>query len=709
MNKIDLLKIIKEAKNNNFKNIDLSIKGIKEHLLDDDILEELKFFEDINLSRNMLKKLPLNFKHLIQVKKLNISSNYFLEFPHEVMHLHNLEFLDIGTNNISEINLDLTKLKKLKSFFLKDNPLNNIPNMIFNLSNLEELGLVNTKITFIPEKIKNLKKLKSLWVGKNKIKKIPKELIKLKSLRNITLDENPLPIEKNILEFNQNPEYIFDEYQKYENYKIEQSYESKITIIGESNAGKTSLLNRLIYNKFYENESKTENINIDNWIIHLNEKIINLNIWDFGGQDILYSLHKFFLTEKSIYIIVWDSRSENQSRKIEYWLNTIKSICKNPKVLIIANKIDEHNCSINRVFFDSFIPNIKYFNISCKKNWNIDEIKKYIKEILENNADLLLKFDNTTLEIKKYLTNLRRKKYITLKEYQSIVNKYNLDNNEKEELFKNLLNSGEILYYGDYDYRLKDKLILDVNWFTENLYMAINWVAKNRTNGSFNINDLEQIFAEKEFAYTHDFKLFFLDSLINFNILFEFGRNTFYFPNLLEYHNIKIKEIYTQDNYHSFKVAIKKIQQYIFYDLLVQIKKKYTIKEFYRNLITFNCNEVDIIIHNDNNGGMYIYIQKKEEKKIFDILELLLSDLKALFNVSELDISIFLNNHELVSIKYLKKLSEFGKDDYITQKGELYKISDILPHENNQKKETNIVLNFENINDVLVNSTKNQK
>jgi len=176
----DLLDIIKKAKKNSTKNLNFSINGIIEEDLND-IIDELKYFTEIDLSGNMLKKLPYNFRELNQLERLILATNYIKEFPEEITYLINLETLDIRDNLFNNLNSNIINLRKLKNFYLKGNPLKKIPKVLFQIKSIEVLGLVNTKISVIPKEISNLNNLKSLWIGKNRIKKLPKELINLKS------------------------------------------------------------------------------------------------------------------------------------------------------------------------------------------------------------------------------------------------------------------------------------------------------------------------------------------------------------------------------------------------------------------------------------------------------------------------------------------------------------------------------------------------
>lgn len=63
---------------------------------------------------------------------------------------------------------------------------------------------------------------------------------------------------------------------------------------------------------------------------HKNEEEFpyQLDIWDFGGQEIFYPTHQFFLSDKAIYLVVFRCDKLEESR-IEYWLKTIRWLTNN--------------------------------------------------------------------------------------------------------------------------------------------------------------------------------------------------------------------------------------------------------------------------------------------------------------------------------------------------------------------------------------------
>ena len=130
--------------------------------------------------------------------------------------------------------------------------------------------------------------------------------------------------------------------------------------------GKTSLVKRLLGQRFDEAENQTEGINIETWSLDVNRPQqgvvpIALNIWDFGGQEIMHATHQFFLTKRSLYLLVLDARQGEDEGRVEYWLALINSFAPDAPVLIVINKSDQHHLDINRRGLQEKYPAIKAF------------------------------------------------------------------------------------------------------------------------------------------------------------------------------------------------------------------------------------------------------------------------------------------------------------------------------------------------------------
>ncbi len=124
--------------------------------------------------------------------------------------------------------------------------------------------------------------------------------------------------------------------------------EVKVLLVGNGGAGKTCLVDRLLGKKFDPQKAQTDGINIDSWSVQVAGDEVKAHLWDFGGQEIMHATHQFFLSERSLYVLVLDGRKEEDA---EYWLKHIESFGGNSPILVVLNKIDEYPAfDVNRRF-----------------------------------------------------------------------------------------------------------------------------------------------------------------------------------------------------------------------------------------------------------------------------------------------------------------------------------------------------------------------
>ncbi|WP_366558215.1 hypothetical protein [Okeania sp. SIO3B5] len=77
-------------------------------------------------------------------------------------------------------------------------------------------------------------------------------------------------------------------------------------------------------------EESTKGIKVNQWNFQItNQHEFQMNIWDFGGQEIYHATHQFFLTKRSLYILVVDTRQENT--RFDYWLNIVELLSDNSR------------------------------------------------------------------------------------------------------------------------------------------------------------------------------------------------------------------------------------------------------------------------------------------------------------------------------------------------------------------------------------------
>jgi internalin A len=147
--------------------------------------------------------------------------------------------------------------------------------------------------------------------------------------------------------------------------------EAKLILVGRGAVGKTSLVNRLVHNTFGK-EKKTEGIKITGWDVPLSGgEEAHLNVWDFGGQEIMHATHQFFLTRRSLYLLALSGREGNADPDAECWLKLIESFGGESPVLVVLNK--QRQLQGKYPFIRGFLKT------DCGDCFGLDELRRRIE------------------------------------------------------------------------------------------------------------------------------------------------------------------------------------------------------------------------------------------------------------------------------------------------------------------------------------------
>ena len=149
-------------------------------------------------------------------------------------------------------------------------------------------------------------------------------------------------------------------------------FEAKLLIVGEGGVGKTSLALKLQnpIQPLREGEKSTTGIDVINWNFDLppgyDQKQYKVNIWDFGGQAIYFATHQFFLTKRSVYILVADTR--RQHTDFYDWLRLQETFGGDSPILLLKNRNQEQG---NRFHIEN-LPQIQNRFPNLKKIFELD-------------------------------------------------------------------------------------------------------------------------------------------------------------------------------------------------------------------------------------------------------------------------------------------------------------------------------------------------
>ncbi len=493
-------------------------------------LGQLTALTTLGLTLNQLTSLPDFLGQLIALTYLGLRNNQLTSLPESLGQLTALIQLRLDGNQLTSLPESLGQLTALIELYLGDNQLTSLPEPLGQLTALTELHLGGNQLTSLPESLGQLTALTYLGLSNNQLTSLPESLGQLTALTQLRLANNQLTIPAEILQ--QSPQAVLAYYRSARESRA--LNEGKLILVGRGAVGKTSLVNRLVHSRFSRRERKTDGIKITDWVLDTEASDSpTLHVWDFGGQEIMHATHRFFLTERSLYLLVLSGREGNEDEDAEYWLQLIRSFGDDAPVIIVMNKIAQHPFTLNRPHLTTKYPNVRGFvETDCAEPRGIEELCKKIEEETERLDSIKAKFPSAWFDIKAQLGKTRRK-FLTFDGFRKICRKHGeKDKQSQKDLARFLHLLGIALNYAD-DSRLSDKHVLNPRWVTQGIYKIINSDRLASQGGVLHLSDIGESLPAT--AYPQEMHSFLLDLMRKFELCFPFtGSDTkFLVPELL--------------------------------------------------------------------------------------------------------------------------------------------------------------------------------
>ncbi|SDI09796.1 small GTP-binding protein domain-containing protein [Chryseobacterium taeanense] len=600
----------------NIKYLNLADNQI--NLIDGHYFENLMNIEKVDISYNQITLIPEHFIEYPKCKDLSIKGNRLQVFPKAISDVYTLEKLDLSENKIASIEDDAFDC----------------------LENLIELDLSFNELKYLPTSIGKLKKLKRLNLSGNKISSLPKEFENLTSLEFLDFDSNPIgkvPIEIS----SQGASGIINYYLSLgDNVQL---FEAKLLIVGQGNVGKTYLMNRLIHNSIPETNT-TEGIDIKSWKVKTQSSPdFRVNVWDFGGQEIYHSTHQFFLTNRSLYLLVWEARTDQHLISFDYWLNVIRLLSNNSPIIIVLNKIDERIINIDERSLKAKFKNIVSFHqVSASSGQNIDLLTTKIQDEINSLPLIGDKLPKVWLEIRTILESLDSN-YISAEEYLNICNQHGLSNQRALFLSQYFHDLGVFLHFQD-DNLLRNILFLKPEWATNAVYKILDSKEVIARNGEFDPDMLDSILYE----FQRDKHPYIVTLMKKFELCFEVEQSIFLIPELLKPEKLEFDWDYN-DNLR-FEYHYDFMPAGIMARFIVRTRKLIYDKTFWKNGVIIQRENTRALITTDQySRKLFIWIHGNNASFLLEIIRKELNDIHQSLNYPDVPEKIPCNCPECIN------------------------------------------------------------
>jgi len=171
----------------------------------------------------------------------------------------------------------------------------------------------------------------------------------------------------------------------------------KICIFGDPGVGKTTLVTRYLTNEFHEQIQATLGASIHVKYLELENGIITLQIWDFGGHRRFRFMISSYAKASSGGIFMFDLTNYESLIALNEWLPEFGKTVRSVPLIMVGSKLDleqQRVCKKDDVVEMMKSYNFyKYIECSSKTGENVENVfKDLVSKILEDKGYKYIKF-----------------------------------------------------------------------------------------------------------------------------------------------------------------------------------------------------------------------------------------------------------------------------------------------------------------------------
>ena len=548
-----------------------------------------------------------------------------------------LRYLNLRNNKLT--NLDLAaELPSLQTLDAIDNQLTSLE-LPGKLPALEYLELSNNQLKSIVS-TSDFSRLRKLNLKKNQLEELPKG--RYDKLETLYVSENPLKgFEESLIKGDDkggNAKEIIAQLRAFAASGERPNDRVKLIVVGNGRVGKTSLVKRLKGLKYDPDEVYTHGVDISELTKEnfpgVKTESLQLKVWDFGGQEVFYATHQFFMSEEAAYLYVWTDKelakrnkandkkkspADERWRSHQYWLDNIRMHGKDSPLIVIKT----HASDAKEAFPEGLTD--MYDAVDGVQNFDADDERP---RILNNLRDALTKRINdlpllgvpTPVSFYNLIDRMNALRHegkheISRATFGTHAAEANIAEVDTEAALSYLHKIGEVIYLGDKE-ELKDKIFIDPRKLTERVYKLIDASEELKDKeGQFNAEYAADVLGK-------DWSVL-LALLEGFELIFQRQDGEYiapqYLPKIAQVSRNQQNLIKSAERELSFKLGIQ-YPKFMPDNVMINLLSKYgpsaAEDAVYRDCIVFtdaNLSEKCLVRADEENRTVSLYVGKSEK------------------------------------------------------------------------------------------------
>jgi len=164
----------------------------------------------------------------------------------------------------------------------------------------------------------------------------------------------------------------------------------KLVLVGDGGVGKTTFVKRHKSGEFEKKYVATLGVEVHPLTFYTSLGAIIYNCWDTAGQEKFGGLRDGYYVGGKAAIIMFDVTSRITYKSVSVWHRDLTRVCENIPIVLCGNKVDVKDRKVKprHIVFHRKKPNIQYYDISAKSNYNFEKPFLWITRKLTGNQNV---------------------------------------------------------------------------------------------------------------------------------------------------------------------------------------------------------------------------------------------------------------------------------------------------------------------------------
>jgi small GTP-binding protein len=152
----------------------------------------------------------------------------------------------------------------------------------------------------------------------------------------------------------------------------------RVVLIGDSSVGKTSVVNRFLYDRFNPAEPNTIGALYGSYSQERQGQTIDVQVWDTAGTEQYQSLTPVYFRSAAAALAIFDITNRVSFENLDRWLRTFRGVANEKAMaIVVGNKLDlSESRRVERSMAEEWArgQNSWYFETSAKTGDGVSDV-----------------------------------------------------------------------------------------------------------------------------------------------------------------------------------------------------------------------------------------------------------------------------------------------------------------------------------------------